>query len=246
MRKHAIILATLLAAWGCCPRAAATDYAALRVKAARFYHYDEWPSALAMYSLMLDRRPDVPDTYAHAIVAAGMQGDADRQAALLSRSMQAHVPLDSIYDGVRTLAFEQGDARLYETFLENIAQAYPWLARNIDARLLTYYTWRRNGDGMVRYALRMLDGMPDDITYLTALADGYFTLGDEHLAIDTYDKIIAIDPDNYHALLVLGNYWHGVSRRDRFDMQARSLATQYLTRANTLHTTPYVTTLLTT
>ena len=100
--------------------AVATDYNSLAVKADRFYQYDEWASALAMYQLMLDKRPDAADTYCHAIVAASMEKLPDEPMRLLEQSLNARVPLDSIYNGVQRLAFEQGDARLYEKFLEDV------------------------------------------------------------------------------------------------------------------------------
>lgn len=222
----------------------ATDYATLQVKAQRFYHYQEWPSAIAMYTLMLQEQPAVPSTYAHAIVAAGMQQDPARQVAFLRQSMDAHVPLDSIYDLVQQLAFEQGNAPLYENFLESTGNTFHWLRRNIDARLLQYYTWRRNANSMVIYARRMLDGLPDNTDYLTALADGLMLRDDQQQAIDIYLHILAIDPDNYHALLVLGNYYDNLSHLDRFNTEAPILARQYLSRADALRPTPYVTNLL--
>ncbi len=226
--------------------AVATDYNSLAVKADRFYQYDEWASALAMYQLMLDKRPDAADTYCHAIVAASMEKLPDEPMRLLEQSLNARVPLDSIYNGVQRLAFEQGDARLYEKFLEDVGRRFPWMQRNIDARLLEYYTWRRDGRGMVEYASRMLQGMPDNINFLTSLADGYFALGQDREAVDAYTKVIALNPHNYHALLVLGNYYDNVSRQDRFNDEARVLARQYLERAQAIHPTPHVATLLTT
>lgn len=239
--RHILIAVTLLL-----PAAAAqaTGYEALEAKAARFYRYQEWPSALAMYQLMLDARPDVASTYCHAIIAAASGGENSETVRLLGQSLEAHVPLDSIYDGVRRLAFEQGDAGLYEHFLEDVAEAYPWMKRNIDARFLDYYTWRRDGEGMVEYAGRMLRGMPDNVAYLTALADGYFTLGRDNEAVATYNEIVALDPSNYHALLVLGNYYYNRSRQDSPDDGALELARQYLGRADKLRPTPYVTSLL--
>ncbi|MCM1450365.1 MAG: hypothetical protein NC082_08480 [Clostridiales bacterium] len=225
---------------------ASTDYATLQVKAGRFYHYKEWSSALAMYKLMLDQRPDIADTYTHAIIAASLDKKPYEITMLFKQSIDAHIPLDSIYNGVQRLAFEQGDAILYEDFLKGIAQEYPWMTRNIDSRLLDYYTWRRNGEGMVEYAHRMLRGIPDNTQFLTALADGYFTMGREKEAVEVYNRIVALDPLNYHALLVLGNYYIELSRQERSNEEAHVLAVQFLERANSLRPTPYVTSLINT
>lgn len=242
---HRLLLAALLLLAGTLRGiTATTDYNTLQFKATLFYNNDEWASALAMYTLMIDERPSVVDNYSHAIVAASLAGDTTRTMQLLEQSTKAHVPLDSLYDSTRRLAFNQGDALLYEQFLKNAAATFPWLRRNIDARLLQYYTWRRDGIGMVQYATIMLKGMPDDIDFLTALADGYFSLGDNTRAVETYTYLLAIDPDNYHALLVLGNYYHDIAAGDKSDLQARELSREYLTRAYRLRPTPFLATLL--
>ncbi len=222
----------------------ATGYDTLQKKATLFYDNEEWASALAMYTLMIDERPSITDNYSHAIISSALCGQADREMQLLEQSTKALIPLDSLYDNVQRLAFEHGEALLYEQFLKRAATTFTWLRRNIESRLLDYYTWRRDGQGMVQYAQVMLDGMPDDIKFLTSLADGYFILGDNVKAIGNYHKIISIDKNNYHALLVLGNYYLDLSKQDRFDIQSRDLATQYLSQANDIRPTPYVTNLL--
>lgn len=222
----------------------AMDYKTLATKAERFYSYGEWTSALAMYQLMLDHDPHTPQVYARAITAAGLDGDPAEQERLLQQSIKALVPLDSVFEGVRKYAFEQGNAPLYEDFLKTTAQRIPWLKRSIDSRLLDYYAWRRNGAGMVEYAHTMLAGMPDDIGFLTMLADGLFTIGEERKAIETYERIVTLAPDNYHALLVLGNYYAALSGQRRSDTVAVTLARQFLNRAQAIKSSPYVAALL--
>ncbi|MDE7387609.1 MAG: hypothetical protein K2N28_10800 [Muribaculaceae bacterium] len=243
MKTRHILLLTLALLAGTF-RADATGYDALVKKARLFYTNSEWSSALAMYTLMIEERPAIVDNYSHAIVAASLAGDTRRTMQLLEQSTKARVPLDSLYAGIRTLAFDRGDALIYEQFLKNAAATYPWLKRNIDARLLQYYVWRRDGEGMVQYATIMLNGMPDNVDFLTDLADGYFTLGDNTRAVETYSYLLAIDPDNYHALLVLGNYYHDIAAGDKSDLQSRELAREYLTRAYTLRPTPFLARLL--
>lgn len=223
---------------------AADDYARYAKRATLFYDNQEWASASAMYNQMIALRPSVGSNYSRAIVTAVLEGNRPRQQELLQESMRAHVPLDTVFTGVRQLSFQLGEAWIYEQFLEDVSATIPWMKRNIDARLLDYYRWRRNGEGMVEYATRMLTGLPDDLHYLTALADGYFLLGNDREAIDTYRRIIALDPDDYHALLVLGNYYGQQSRLNRFDKESPLLARQYLGRAQRLRPTPYVATLL--
>ena len=218
----------------------ATDYDQLAVKAQRFYHYGEWPSAIAMYQLMLEQKPGAPSTYCHAIMASAKLKQPAEEMRYLRQSMNAGVPLDSVYDGVQTLAFHDGNATLYENFLKEAGKTYPWLNRNINARLLDYYCWRNDATGMITYADKMLTGAPNNIKFLTALADGCFMNGFIDRGLIAYQTILSLQPDNYHALLVLGNYYFDRGVNDHSDKEAQILAAQYLSKAYTLHPTPYL------
>ena len=229
----------------CTLKSLATDYSQLELKASRFYSQQEWASASAMYGLMIDRRPDVPSTYGRAIVASAMQGApvADRMT-LLSRSIEARIPLDSIFAVICTNAFDLGKACVYEDFLINVKQQYPWMTRTIDNYLLQYYTFRSDGQKMIEYSRIMLDGMPHNTLFLSSLAQGYLLDGQYSEAMATYKTLLEYTPHNYTALLYLGNYYSDMAHNRHSDTEARLLARQYLSEANRLHPTPYVTRLL--
>ena len=55
--------------------------------------------------------------------------------------------------------------------------------------------------------------------------------------IDIYKKILSLHPDNYNALIVLGN-WYAQHP------ESRDKALPYLQRADSLRPTPYVTALI--
>lgn len=236
MKKLFFISLTILSTF----TVAATDYDQLQAKASRFYQYKEWPSALAMYQLMIDSRPSIPSNYCHAIVAAGLSDNKDAQITYLRKSMDVGIPLDSIYNGVQSLAFAQGQAPVYENFLDNVSTNFPWLERNILGRLIDYYCWRNDADAMIAGARKMLRAIPDDIKFLTVLADGYFMNNMTTDGINVYRNILALDPDNYHALLVLGNYYADIIATNRFDNESPVLARQYLSRAYAIAPTPYI------
>ena len=234
MLKHLIITAAILLS---ALSATATDYQTLSLKAGRFFGYGEWASAEAMYSLMLDARPDVPDTYAHAIVAAGMLSDTPRQMQLTDMALTAQVPIDSIFTNVERTSFSVGQTSLYCDYLLRCRQAMPWLQRSINGYLLKYYTSRRDAKGMIQYSRIMLDGLPDNEAFLYTLAQGYLIDGDETQAIATYMRILDINPQAYRALLYLGNYY---APRASADPTARNLAIDYLRRAMDITPTPHV------
>ena len=219
----------------------AIDYNAIAIKADRFYGFREWASASAMYELMLSERPDDTQTYARAIVAAGMNpADSVMQSSLIDRAIDNHIPFDSLFSAVEHESFALGKASLYEQFLLLVKDRQPWLARNIDAHLLSYYSFRRNPDKMIEMSQSMLKGLPDSIEFLTLLAQGYMYRGNIDEAIATYHRILTIAPDNYNAILEIGNYYLLRYNADTTDTDARNLAIRYLSAANDIRSTPYV------
>ncbi|MDE7410812.1 MAG: hypothetical protein K2M94_02100 [Paramuribaculum sp.] len=212
------------------------EYERLAQRAQRFFHYREWSSAGAMYTLMLQKHPDVCDTYAHAIVAAEMLDDTLHTSQLTVSALNSRIPVDSLFSGVEKISFSIGRTSLYERYLLFTQRNQSWLSRIIDTYLMRYYTYRRYGPGMVRYSSAILSRLPDDIAALYTLAQGYLITGETTRAIDTYLRITTLDPQQYLALLYLGNYY--ASKADN-DPAARHDAIIYLTRAHNLHPTPY-------
>lgn len=223
--------------------ALATDYDVLKRKANLFYEQQEWLSASAMYTLMLDRHPDITDTYSHAIIAASMRNDSLMQAELLDKAFQNHIPFDSLYNQVKSLSFNIGKTNLYENFLLRTQISYPWLSRNIDLQLLKYYTFRRNGNKMEHYALKMLKNIedkPESIPFRDALAEAYLLQGRQPEAIDTFMSIIKLDADNYNAIIELGNCYYTSYLANKENSQLCKLAQEYLSKAYSLKPTPFV------
>lgn len=220
--------------------ASATDYEALRVKADRFFEQKEWPSAAAMLDLMLDKHPDVASTYGRAIVVAALRGDTVAEMELMNRSIVNYVPFDSTFAAVRSVSFSLGKTNLYEDFLLRAKISEPWLARTVDAYLMRYYAFRCNPAKMVEYSRLMLKGMPDNVDFLSTLARGLMLDGNAGGAVDTYQRILDIDPGNYDALLEIGNYNYMCWRENKSDRAALSRARAALSQAQTIRATPYV------
>lgn len=220
--------------------ASATDYEALRVKADRFFEQKEWPSAAAMLDLMLDKQPDVAATYGRAIVVAALLGDTVAEMELLNRSIVNYVPFDSTFAAVRSVSFSLGKTNLYEDFLLRTKMSEPWLGRTVDAYLMRYYTFRRNPVKMIEYSRLMLKGMPDNVEFLSTLARGLMLDGNAEEAVDTYRRVLEIDPGNYDALLEIGNYNYLCWRDNNDDHAALSRARAALSQAQSIRATPYV------
>ena len=208
------------------------SYEATAVKAGRFFKYREWANAAAMYELMLEEQPKVCDTYAHAIVTAGMRSLPDYEIALAEKAQANLVPVDSLLQGVRRVSFSLGETSQYEKFLLLLKERQRWLGRSIDKQLLKYYLFRRNAQEIEKYSRIMLSGAPDNADFMLALAQGRLLNGDYEGAMATYRDVLALYPDNYTALLYLGNYCR--------DNGKAADALHYLRRAQALKPTPYV------
>lgn len=215
----------------------ASDYESNAVKARRMFHYREWASAGALYSLMIAERPQVTDSYGHAIVAAGMIDDPAQQLRLTDMGLRNQVPIDSLFRSVERTSFSVGQTSLYEKYLLRVKQAEPWLARSIDSYLLKYYVYRRDAAGMIEYSRIMLAPVPDHKEFLYTLAQGYLLDGQTHNAIDIYTRIVDLYPQALEALLYLGNYYSAYARSDT---QARAQALTYLRRAQDIAPAPYL------
>lgn len=239
-----IIVASLLPA----TTLAVSPYPTLEAKAGRFFNYEEWASAAAMFDLMLEERPTVASTYGRAIVANGMLNQQQEQTRLTAMALDNHIPFDTIFSNVREWSYHIGQPKLFENYLLANRSAHPWMQRTINGYLLKYYAFRNNGARMTEYARIMLEGAPDNISFLTTLADGLMLTGDYTEGIATYRHILELDPYNYSTLLILGNWYAGHTpdsdSAEQSILPDKRKAIDYLSRAESLHPTPYVTALL--
>lgn len=232
----AILLAASAAAFAVSP------YPQLELKADRYFSQREWAQAAATYDLMLDERPRVARTYGRAIVAGSMAGDTIAAARLFDMALDHHVPFDSVFANVRSTSFGLGRSDLYERFLLDIKEEHPWMRRTVNAYLLRYYEFRRDGPNMTAYADIMLQGSPDNIGFLSTKAQGEMLTGNADLAAATYRRVLELDPADYNALLELGNLY-AMRAAKAAGPEAdglRQLAAGYLRRAFEIRPTPGV------
>lgn len=225
------------------PLLAGNDYDILARKERMFYNAGEWPGASAMLSLMIDERPAQADLYGRAIVAQSLMDDTPGAVALLDKAMKNKVPFDSVFSDVKTESFKLGRSDLYENFLLQVKASHPWLLRTIDNYLLDYYCFRRDGAKMVEFSKIMLEGLPDNTTFLTILAEGYLLEGETEKALLTFRQVLYFNPADYNATLYLANHYFNRWEQTRTPAD-RQNALRFLTHANELKPTPFIRTRL--
>lgn len=228
-----LLLTFMVVLLGVCGASAANDYDVLATRAQRYYDLAEWTHAGTMYDLMLEERPQVVDTYGHAIVTAAMRADSLDQLRLFDQALAHAVPFDSLFASVRGNAVRLGQARVYPAFLLSVKARHPYLARPVERNLLAYYMGRHDAGGIIQYASILLKGLPDDIALLTILAQAQTQAGLTQDATATYQRMLAIDKANVDALIGLGMILRvaGDPEADQYLLRARAVApSPYLDR----------------
>lgn len=201
-------------------------------RADRAYQAREWVGANALYMLLLEREPDNPRTYSRVIITADLGGQPDVAPSILERALARSITLDDVLKPLCDDAMALGEAGRYEQFLLRCRSALPWLSRALDARLLDYYTDRRDAEAMVTYSRKLLVGLPDNTDYLNVLASGLLMQGRTVDAVAVWEHILEIDGDNLDALLNLGSY--------EKDFGDASRGRELLKKACQLKPTPYL------
>lgn len=219
-----------------CLVASAGETDALRTKAARYVAQGEWLNASAIYWLILDQTPDDTDIYADAMVSNTLSGDTTAAISLIHDAMDNLVNADTLFSRIRTRAFTLGHPGIYQDLLIRARDNFPWMTRMVDRSLLEYYDYRNDGPQMVAYADKMLQGFPENVTYMRIKARGTLLCGNGHEAAEIWRHILDLTPDNYDTLIDLSAYLITTGNRDA--------ATPYIQRAITIRSTPYLQSLL--
>lgn len=212
------------------------DQARQQAKAERFFSHGEWLNASASYVLLCTEYPQNTGFYARAVVSQYMAGDTIGAMSVLRRSMLNDVPIDSLLGLVNTLSKQAGNAPLYRNVLTDLRRNSPWLTRNIDLRLLDYYTSRNDGPEMIRMSRQLLAASPDNGRLRMILARGYLIDELFGAAEAVWRRMLAETPDNTDVLLWLGTLYLNTGHHDT--------AMPLLRKAYDLRPTPYLKQLL--
>lgn len=205
MRFHIIISSLVLTV------AAAAEPEALGRRALRAFAAGEWASAQALAGLVTDADPTDTGAHARLISAAAMRGDSAAVPKAVERALGAGVSFGALTDSLQCSLRQASGYALYPAVLDDIASAMPYLRRPVAGRLLDFYTKRRDGEMMVRYANILLAGRSDSPEYLDALAWGQLYCGRRDQAEATWRQALAADPAYTPAMIALASLLPGDS-----------------------------------
>ncbi len=243
--RYFSLFLTFISLFGLTARSQTTDYELLERRLGQFFSHAEWTNAAVTAERMIRVKPDITDTYATGIVAAGMAGEHNLQMQLAHTAMQNEIVVDSLFNSVRARSFDIGHTDLYEQFILDLTERYPWMSRMAGVRLLSYYDYRNNGPMMCRRALALLQASPNDTNMLAILARGYLLQGMTDEALSVYRHILTINPSDITSLLYLGNYYADRALSDNIPddtrTDSRERAIDYLSQAGKLAPAPYIT-----
>lgn len=239
MRRVAVIL---LLAVGSMTAMAEVTLTAIREKAERFYSYQEWANALAMFRAIIERCPDDMQAYGRSVAVNGVIRNTEEQIFLLEQTQAKGLSLDKLFQQVQTSAFEIGHPAVVEDFMVLVKTRQPWLKRNINLRLARYYDYRNNAEKMIAMSDSLLAVNPDDPEMLRIKARGYMILDDYTQAVSLYRRVIELDPADVDSMLSIGVYYYTKTCDEH--LSASSLeaveARKYLQMAAALQPTAYV------
>lgn len=226
----------------CLPLRAETSFSKLKEKAERFYAYQEWDSALAMYELMLMQQPSDLPTLSLAIALYGLKGEEEKQLQLVELSQQKGIALNDLFSTVKKEAFRLGKPEIYENLLLKIKEKQPWLKRSINLQLIKYYDSRNNAPKMISISDSLLAVNPDDVYTLSIKARGHILLSEIEPGVAAYRKILELDKDNMEALLNIGIVSYNEVKQKRLPLDSPTAveARSCLQRAYSLKPTQFL------
>lgn len=198
------------------PALAEMPYRTALRKADDHFANEEWREAIAMYDLLLERRPSRVKTYVDAVVSSAMLNDSSSVMAYVVRSEKQGVSLDSLFSGVDACSRAIGHTAVYEQVLLLVKKEQPWFTRVANNYLLGYYSFRRDAHKMIAIADELLAVMPDHIGYLRAKAEALLLLGAHEKALAVQQSILKIDSLDFDANVFMGCYY-AMKGREKLD-----------------------------
>ena len=232
-----ILTVALVVAW-CVVAGMAQGNVALAERASQFYSRGEWASSCAAYTTLAREQPKMTEYWVRGIVSALLKGDGQLAREEMLNSVDNHVPIDSVFDGIFNETIAQGKCDMYEHFLLDMKNTERWMGRVINRCLLKYYVFRDDAEKIVSTANVLLATTPDNMLFLPSLAYGQLLSGDMEGMAATNRHILELDSSNVEALLYLANYYY--SQWKQGNAEAKDAALKYVSQVERISKTPQI------
>lgn len=201
------ITAFLLVLAALVPAFAEKPYLVILRQADDHFANREWGEAVALYDVLLNRRPDRITTYVSAVVSSAASGNDESVMRYVVRSERQGLSLDSLFAGVDSLARSIGRSDIYEGVLLLVKKNQPWFTRVANNYLLEYYRFRRDPRNTLLVADELLAVSPGQVNCLKAKAEALLLQGNDSAAVLVQRMVLEADTADIEANLFVGGFY---------------------------------------
>lgn len=187
--------------------ASASTYERQAARMNDYFNHAEWNYVLVEAASMIKQRPSDVEPYALSIIAAQFMEDIPTENYYLKLSQSNLIHVDSLLTLIYVRTKQLHNADIYEQLLLNLKKNNKWLSRVFDIYLLDYYHFARKTKETIKIANELLNATPNNVRFIKIKADALFYQGDTREAVQLYEKLLQIDPNDYETLTLLSAYY---------------------------------------
>ena len=147
------------------------------------------------------------DGYENAALCALNAKDYDAAAKIYQKLIDYGMADDKVYANLASIYISKENYEDAKAIIEAGRKIYPENESLVDSEL-NYYIGTDQSDKAIDKLLEAISGKPDNVDLYFNLALAYDKLGDKEKMIESYTKIIEMDPTYHAAYLNLGAYYN--------------------------------------
>ena len=176
-------------------------------KAQEAFQNQRWKSASTLYTLLLQDSTHYTPLMGRKLMADMMSQDQTslhRAEELVKKNICC---LDSLLNDFSRLAIQMRHFDIFEETLLHMGKVLPAYKDSLLDIAVRYRGFLRQPDKVVSLIQQQKPEDERTEKWMQYLADAYQMLGNTSLALQEYEKILAINPDNQNAGVFVGNYY---------------------------------------
>lgn len=152
------------------------------------------------------------DVYALAVLSFVQNNDSEKAVQIIRLSAQRGVDIDNVFGQMRQISISSGMPGIFEkisVLLKKSEEIYSGISGKY---LLQFYLDSRNYEKANLLLDDLLRINPASIENLSTLALVYQSQGRDSLAVETYKKVVELDPLNFDANVFIGTYYYLIGK----------------------------------